>query len=494
METGYLDSLNVEQRRAVEYGTGEGAFPGPLLVIAGAGTGKTNTLAHRVAHLIVNGADPHRVLLLTFSRRAAAEMKRRVETIVGRAAGRQVRLPWAGTFHAVGVRLLREYLTLAICVGTRVVPGFYMSYDPPSAFGVGQCLATSILPKDEWLAVRGMNDITNPVMGFMNSLHTDGGSEHDNNQILSFTKEYGIHTIFRPSNKPSWGGHIERLIKTVADELKDVLGASFSNPAESKENHPSRGKAAMTLEEAERWAANLLWKEYHHVEHESLGISPIESYANGIIMTANRLGSGAPRLCSNPLKLRRDVLPMREVEVNPRYGIRWDYIEYCNGNLDFWRFNPHPEGKKFIARRHPKHANSVLFLNPLVGDYVEINMTREVAPITQMEIDDAKDYVKAMGWQPSMSTVLRARDERAEIEREAKLKTMRARRKKERKYQDGRFRELEGSQTEPVTTSIAASVLGSMPDDTKQGSRQSTPSRRRAFDPMMIDLTRISRT
>jgi DNA helicase-2/ATP-dependent DNA helicase PcrA len=109
METGYLASLNSEQRRAVEYGTGEGSSPGPLLVIAGAGTGKTSTLAHRVAHLIVNGADPRRILLLTFSRRAAAEMKRRVETIVGRAAGRQIRLPWAGTFHAVGVRLLREY-------------------------------------------------------------------------------------------------------------------------------------------------------------------------------------------------------------------------------------------------------------------------------------------------------------------------------------------------------------------------------------------------
>src|SRR3954463_464516 len=77
METSYLDSLNLEQRRAVEYGTGEGAFPGPLLVIAGAGTGKTNTLAHRVAHLIVQGADPRRILLMTFSRRAASEMTKR---------------------------------------------------------------------------------------------------------------------------------------------------------------------------------------------------------------------------------------------------------------------------------------------------------------------------------------------------------------------------------------------------------------------------------
>ena len=66
----YLARLNAEQRSAVEHGAGQAA--GPLLIIAGAGSGKTNTLAHRVAHLIVHGADPRRILLMTFSRRAAS--------------------------------------------------------------------------------------------------------------------------------------------------------------------------------------------------------------------------------------------------------------------------------------------------------------------------------------------------------------------------------------------------------------------------------------
>ena len=91
-ELDYLDTLNAEQRRAVEHGGG--AVGGPLLVIAGAGSGKTNTLAHRVAHLIVSGADPRRILLMTFSRRAAAEMTRRVERIAARGAGRQGRGAW----------------------------------------------------------------------------------------------------------------------------------------------------------------------------------------------------------------------------------------------------------------------------------------------------------------------------------------------------------------------------------------------------------------
>jgi len=113
-EIDYLHRLNPEQRRAVEHGVGTGTVGGPLLVIAGAGSGKTNTLAHRVAHLIVNGADPRRILLMTFSRRAAAEMSRRVERIAGQVMGTSSgavtdALDWAGTFHGIGARLLREY-------------------------------------------------------------------------------------------------------------------------------------------------------------------------------------------------------------------------------------------------------------------------------------------------------------------------------------------------------------------------------------------------
>jgi DNA helicase II / ATP-dependent DNA helicase PcrA len=111
VSAAYLAKLNQEQRRAVENGM-NGAIP--LLVIAGAGSGKTNTLAHRVAHLIVMGVDPRRIMLLTFSRRAATEMTRRVERIsaqvMGQTAGIMTdALTWAGTFHSIGARLLREY-------------------------------------------------------------------------------------------------------------------------------------------------------------------------------------------------------------------------------------------------------------------------------------------------------------------------------------------------------------------------------------------------
>jgi len=120
-----LDTLNSRQQEAAQFGSG------PLLIIAGAGTGKTNTLAHRVAHLVLSGARPERILLLTFTRRAALEMTRRTQRIVG--SGFQVpvprsetgtaepgtgtlnpephpvRIPWSGTFHSIANRLIRRH-------------------------------------------------------------------------------------------------------------------------------------------------------------------------------------------------------------------------------------------------------------------------------------------------------------------------------------------------------------------------------------------------
>ena len=125
----HLEKLNPAQRRAVLYGLPERAArsgsadtddaSSPLLIIAGAGTGKTTTLAHRVAECVLRGYDPGRILLLTFTRRAARQMTRRAERIVALVArseqGRKCigpgSLRWSGTFHAVANRLLRLYAT-----------------------------------------------------------------------------------------------------------------------------------------------------------------------------------------------------------------------------------------------------------------------------------------------------------------------------------------------------------------------------------------------
>jgi DNA helicase-2/ATP-dependent DNA helicase PcrA len=94
----YLDDLNPVQREAVEYPGG------PVLVVAGAGSGKTRVLTYRIAHLIAQGVSPFGIISITFTNKAAAEMKRRVAELVGSVADKM----WVSTFHSACVRLLRR--------------------------------------------------------------------------------------------------------------------------------------------------------------------------------------------------------------------------------------------------------------------------------------------------------------------------------------------------------------------------------------------------
>src|SRR6056300_2106859 len=100
----YLEDLNPAQREAVE------ALDGPVLMLAGAGTGKTKALTARIAHLLNTGtARPHEILAVTFTNKAALEMKDRVSHLIGQVEG----MPWMGTFHSICVKILRRHAELA---------------------------------------------------------------------------------------------------------------------------------------------------------------------------------------------------------------------------------------------------------------------------------------------------------------------------------------------------------------------------------------------
>jgi DNA helicase-2/ATP-dependent DNA helicase PcrA len=100
----YLDGLNPSQRAAVEQ------IEGPMMIVAGAGSGKTRVITYRVAHLIRKGVDPFNILVLTFTNKAAKEMRERIMKVVG-SESKNI---WMGTFHSIFSRILRNVFKFVI--------------------------------------------------------------------------------------------------------------------------------------------------------------------------------------------------------------------------------------------------------------------------------------------------------------------------------------------------------------------------------------------
>src|SRR5262245_27817167 len=133
----YLAGLNPEQRAAVE------ALDGPVLVLAGAGTGKTRVLTTRIAHILCSGrAESWQIMAVTFTNKAAREMKERIGQLVG---GAVEGMPWLGTFHAVGVKILRRHGEL---VGLK--PGFTILDMDDQLRLIKQVIDGANLDKDRW--------------------------------------------------------------------------------------------------------------------------------------------------------------------------------------------------------------------------------------------------------------------------------------------------------------------------------------------------------
>lgn len=267
----------------------------------------------------------------------------------------------------------RPYITLAIDVHTRMIAGLYLSYDPPSAASVGLCLAQAMCPKREYLAELGVSGNW-PVWGRIGTVHCDNAREFRGTTLVRGCEEHGINIAWRPVKIPNYGGHIERMMGTLAGELHKLPGTTFSNPRDRK-GYDSMAEASLTLKELERHLIEFFVNVYHQRVHSELGMSPLRKWEMGLAGDATKPGLGIMPVPQDPARLLLDFMPFVERTVQP-YGIQIDEITYYDPVLDPYinamdEVNPKTK-RTFIVRRDPRDISRVHFFDPVDKRYCVI--------------------------------------------------------------------------------------------------------------------------
>jgi putative transposase len=295
----------------------------------------------------------------------------------------------------------RPWITLAIDVYSRMVAGFYVSFDPPGAMSVGLCLAHAILPKETWLT---KHEVTTswPVWGVMHVVHADNGKEFHSRMLKRACENYDIDLQWRPVARPHYGGHIERLLGTFSQDIHALPGTTFSHPT-ARGTYDSDKTSALTLSEFERWLAIYIVEVYHQRLHSELVTTPIKRYEEGVFGTAEQPGRGLPDRLRDETRLRLDLMPYEERTVQP-YGIVMDGIEYYDDVLRPWINAVEPSDstgkrkRKFIVRRDPRDISVVYFFDPELKQYYAIPYRQMIHPAMSVwELREVRRKLKEEG-------------------------------------------------------------------------------------------------
>lgn len=227
----------------------------------------------------------------------------------------------------------RPYITVAIDVFSRMIYGFYISYEAPSFFSVGQCLLQAILPKDEILKKYEVNGEW-AVFGLPQAVHMDNGKDFQSISLKKFCQEYRISDIYRPVARPEFGGHVERVIKTAMKKMHELPGSTFSD-IHDKGTYKSQELASMTISELEQWYTDFTVNIYHKTIHSSIGMTPEEKFYEGMFGVSGDSIPFLPQVPANTIKLKMALLPSFERTVQ-KNGITLDYITYFSETLRKW--------------------------------------------------------------------------------------------------------------------------------------------------------------
>lgn len=305
-----------------------------------------------------------------------------------------------------GCILGRPWITIAICVFSRMIVGYYISFETPGAIGTGLCISHLILPKDDWLREYAHAFATMPewpCYGRPVCIHMDNAREFRGDMVARACEQYGIDTVFRPLKTPQYGAHIESLMDKLSDEFRTLPGATFSNPQERGKNYDSEKESALSMAEFCAWFANHVCVIYHYRPHSGLGgKSPIQRWEEGFFKgteLAPALGSLPDRYIGDAAeRLRLDFIPFEERVVSEE-GVRIDKIHYNSPLLCPWinakeKQNPN-KTRYFTFRRDPRDISIIYFWNPELGKYEPIPYRNAaLTPATLWELRAARRHLR----------------------------------------------------------------------------------------------------
>jgi len=324
----------------------------------------------------------------------------------------------------------RPWVTVAICVYSRVVVGYYICFESPSSTSLGQCLSHAILPKDTFLSMYGIEADWN-VYGLMKAIHVDNAKEFRGDSLMRVCQKYNIRLEWRPVGKANYGGHIERLLGTFNKEVHTLPGSTFSNPKE-KGRYDSAAHASMTLSDFEKWFATYVTEVYHQKYHSEIHSSPMEKYEKGILGDSG-LMTGLPPIIMDERKLQIDFMPSfyRTVQTT---GIQLDKIYYYADSIKHW-INAESKNKKkrkFLLKRDPRDISQIYFYDEDIEQYLQVPYRDLSAP--SMSIWEYREVRKRLVDQGheniDESKIFDGYKKMREIVDESKSKTMKQRRRK----------------------------------------------------------------
>ena len=332
----------------------------------------------------------------------------------------------------------RAYLTLGIDVFSRMIMGFYISYEAPSFFNTGQCILNMIMPKDDFLKQQNVNGEWG-IYGLPREISTDNAKEFRGLDLTRFCEQYSIQIDWRPVGRSFYGANVERVFRTLSSEVHTLSGTTFSNIIH-KGNYNSQKNAAMTIGEFEQWFTELVVNVYHKKEHSELGMTPEEKYLEGIFGLGDYPGTGLPPIVEDTKTLRYSLLPSIERTVQ-KTGITIDHVTYFSEVLRKWII-PQEASKKassrlFICKRDPRDISKIYFYDPDINKYFEIPYRNIKNPkINLYELRNTIAKIKAdRGETHSIdeTTLFQTYHRMKKIEENSKIQTKKARRQKSSK-------------------------------------------------------------